>query len=99
SKESAGTLRFSTPAMTVVEGSTALLTVTRTGGTAGGVSVSFFVTDGTTGGFGARNGLDFVLANGTLFFDEGDTSKTIAIPILADALLEGPETFKVSIFP
>ena len=55
----------------------------------------FFIFDGTTGGFGARNGLDFVLTQGgTLFFDEGDTSKTIAIPILADALLEGPETFR-----
>ena len=93
-----GTVRFTTSAMTVVEGSTALLTVTRTGGLAGGVSVPFSVIDNRVGGFGARAGLDFVLAQqGTLFFDEGDTSKTIAIPILVDALLEGPETFQVSL--
>ncbi len=96
-KNAGGTLKFTTSAMTVVEGTIALLTVTRTGGLAGGVSVPFFITDGQTGGFGARNGLDFVLTQGTLFFDEGDTSKTIPIPILADALLEGPETFKVAL--
>lgn len=96
-KDAGGTLRFTTSAVTAVEGSTLLLTVTRTGGLAGGVGVPFFITDGSVGGFSARTGLDFVLTPGILFFDEGEMSKSIAIPILADALLEGPETFQVSI--
>ena len=96
-KDAGGTLRFTTSAVTAVEGSTLLLTVTRTGGLAGGVGVPFSITDGSVGGFSARTGLDFVLAPGILFFDEGETSKSIAIPILADALLEGPESFQVSI--
>src|SRR6185503_4070150 len=96
-KDAGGTLRFTTPAVTAVEGTTLLLTVTRTGGLAGGVAVTFSITDGSVGGFSARTGLDFVLAPGILFFDEGEMSKSIAIPILADGLLEGPESFQVSL--
>ena len=96
-KDAGGTLRFTTSAVTAVEGSTLLLTVTRTGGLAGGVGVPFFITDGSVGGFSARTGLDFVPAPGILFFDEGETSKSIAIPILTDGLLEGPESFQVAI--
>jgi hypothetical protein len=79
----------------IVEGTTAVVTVLRTGGLAGGVRVPFTMFDGTTGGFSARNGLDFVLDSGAVVFEEGETTKTIAIPIFADALLEGPETFKL----
>src|SRR6185436_11403237 len=94
-KDVAGTVRFATSALTVVEGTTAVVTVLRTGGLAGGVRVPFSMFDGTTGGFSARNGLDFVLDSRAVVFEEGETTKTIAIPIFADALLEGPETFKL----
>jgi hypothetical protein len=94
-KDAGGTVRFATSAVTVVEGTTAVLTVMRTGGLAGGVRVPFTMFDGTTGGFSARNGLDFVLDSRAVVFEEGETTKTIAIPIFADALLEGPETFKL----
>jgi hypothetical protein len=96
-KDAGGTLRFTTSAVTAVEGSTLLLTVARTGGSAGGVGVPFSITDGSVGGFSARRDLDFVLPSGILFFDEGEMSQSIVIPILADALLEGPESFQVSI--
>jgi hypothetical protein len=88
-----GVLRFTTSAVTALEGSTALLTVTRTGGLAGGVTVSFFTFVPSA----AVNGLDFVLAPGVLVFEQGETTKTIAVPILGDALLEGPETFVVNL--
>jgi hypothetical protein len=96
-KDSGGVIRFTTSTLTAVESSTVVLTVTRSGGMAGGVSVPFFVTDGSVGGFSARQGLDFLLTSGVVFFDEGETSQTIAIPILSDALLEGPESFQVSL--
>jgi len=88
-----GVLRFTTSAITALEGSTVLLTVTRTGGLAGGVTAPFAAFSPAV----ATNGLDFVLAPGVLVFEQGETTKTIVVPILSDALLEGPETFTVSL--
>ncbi len=87
----AGTLQFSAATYAASEpgaGTTnALVTVTRTGGLAGGVVVSFAAADGT-----ATAGADYTATAGTLTFGLGNTSTTFSVPILADTLVEGDET-------
>jgi hypothetical protein len=83
----AGTVEFSAPVYTTLENAgTAVITVTRAGGTASDVTVDFSTSDGTAGG------LDYVGTAGTLSFAAGETSKTFAITILDDGLGEGVET-------
>ena len=43
----------------------------------------------------ASPGLDFISANGTLFFEANDLVQTIRVPILPDTLNEPNETFRV----
>src|SRR6266851_2729048 len=70
---------------------TALLTVNRTGGATGTVTVDYATSDGT-----ATAGVDYTATAGTLTFLDGETSKTISIPILDDGTLEGgTDTFNV----
>lgn len=85
----AGQLAFSAATFTVSEGGgTATITVTRTGGSAGPVSVSLNTSDGT-----AATGSDY---NGILqqvTWADGETAtKTITIPIVQDSVVEGNET-------
>jgi hypothetical protein len=84
----AGTVQFKLAAYTVDEtAGTAQITVTRSGGSAGGVRVDFATADGT-----ATAGADYTATSGTLTFQLGNTSATFSIPILADTLVEGDET-------
>src|SRR5262249_17482611 len=62
---------------------TATITVTRTGGSDGAVSVNYATSDGT-----ARAGSDYTAATGTLNFAAGETSKTFTIPVLDDSEVE-----------
>lgn len=74
------------------EGSTVRLTVTRSGGTAGPVSVPYSTVVGsaTTADFGA--------VSGTVSWAAGETgAKTISIPISWDGLSEGAEFFTVNL--
>jgi hypothetical protein len=84
-----GTLRFSLSAFTVNEnGAAATITVTRTGGSAGDVSVDFQTSDGT-----ASQPADYLPAAGTLFWTSGDTApKSFQVTIADDLLIEGNET-------
>src|SRR6185436_20088597 len=57
------------------------------------ITVNYAATGGTaTGG-----GIDYTLTSGTLTFNPGDTSKSIAIAITNDALNEGDETIQVTL--
>jgi len=67
-------------------------TVTLSQPTTGPVSVAYFTADGT-----ARAGQDYTAVSGTLTFAPGETSKTIAVPILADGLAEGAESFTLNL--
>jgi hypothetical protein len=69
-----------------------LVTITRTGGSASGVTVNYATSDGT-----ATAVLDYVATSGTVVFDAGETAKTVWIPVLADALLEATETFVLTL--
>jgi len=69
------------------------LTVIRTNGSSGIVSVSFATADVT-----ARQGLDYLYTAGSLTFQNNETLRTINVPIIPDFLLEGNETFVVRLF-
>jgi len=73
-------------------GGSITLTVTRGPGQTGDVTVDYATADGT-----ATAGLDYVADSGTLAFADGQTSQTIVITILDDALIEGDENFFVNL--
>ena len=68
------------------------VTVVRTNGTAGIVSVRYTTADGT-----AKAGVDYIATNNILSFAEGETVKTIAIPVLNDAIREPDKTILLSL--
>ena len=65
----------------------AQITVTRTNGSTGVVSVDYRTGDGT-----ARAGQDYVATSGTLSFADGETVKVFTVPILPDSIQETNET-------
>jgi len=86
-----GDLTFSAPAYSVGESAgSVIVTLLRTNGSTGAVSVEYATVDGT-----ARAGNDYVGQSGTLVFTEGQTSQSIIITILDDSLVEGDEIFTV----
>ena len=86
--DTAGVLQLSRAAYSVTEGAgSALITVTRKGGAAAGVGVSYTTGDGT-----ATEGADYTASSGFLTFGAGEVTKTFLVPILADALAESNET-------
>src|SRR4029077_15811493 len=88
-----GTLQFDSAGYSVNEnGGTATITVTRTGGSDGPVSVDYATSNGT-----ATAGSDYTPASGTLNFAAGETSKTFTIPILDDAAIETDETVNLTL--
>lgn len=90
----AGVLQFSAPSYTVKEnGVSATITVTRTGGSLGAVSVGYATTPGT-----ATAGADYTSKTGILSWLTGIvTAKTIVVPIINDASLEPTEAFTVTL--
>ncbi len=88
-----GSVQFTVSSVQLIEDlGTLTLTVQRTGGTVGDLSVDYSTTDGT-----AIAGQDYTATSGTLIFSSGETSKTIQIPILDDATTEPNETFTVAL--
>jgi hypothetical protein len=73
-------------------GGSATITVNRTQGTSGLVSADYTIV-GTT----ATAGLDFIASSGTLLFQDGQTTQTLTIPILEDALVEGSEKLTITL--
>ncbi|MFL6336657.1 MAG: Calx-beta domain-containing protein [Pyrinomonadaceae bacterium] len=91
----AGQLQFSAASYTAAESAgNAAITVTRTGGSAGAVSVTFATADGT-----AAAGADYTaVSNFTVTFADGDASpKTINVPIADDLLDEPDETVNLTL--
>ncbi|MFZ5648822.1 MAG: BslA/BslB family hydrophobin, partial [Bacillota bacterium] len=90
----AGTIAVNPATYTVAEdGGSISITVTRTGGSAGAVSVGYTTVDGT-----AVQPGDYTQTSGALSWADGDTvSKVISVPVIDDAGVESPETFTVVI--
>ncbi len=85
-------LSFQPASYTVTEGAgTVAVTVNRIGSIASAASVSYSTQSGT-----ATSGDDFPATSGTLNWPAGDGStRTIAVPIINDALVESAEAFTI----
>jgi hypothetical protein len=92
----APTMNLSATTYSVNENGTpsgAAVVVLRSGSTAGATSVNLSLTSGTaTGG-----GVDFDSSTILVAFADGETSKTISLPIIDDSIDEGNETFTLSL--
>jgi azurin len=90
----AGTLQFAVSAVSVSENATTVtITVTRTGGDDGAVSVSYATANGTAVAPG-----DYTAASGTLnWADQDSAPKTFQVTIVNDAITEPDETFTVTL--
>ncbi len=86
-----GSLQLSDASYSVDENVASLsVTITRSGGSAGEVSVDFSTADDT-----ALAGEDYTAASGTLVFADGEMSRNFDVTILDDSLYEGDEGFSV----
>ena len=94
-----GSLQFSNATYSGGEGAGPFtVTVTRTGGTAGTVSVQYATSNGTaTGGGSCGAGIDYVTTSGTLTFLDGETSKTFNVTICNDTDDEPNETINYTL--
>ena len=94
----AGLLQFSAPTYSVNEsGLAATITVTRTGGSTGAISVTY-ATSNATGNGSATAGSDYTAKTGTLNWQAGDTTaKTFTVAITQDTVVEGPETLNLAL--
>jgi hypothetical protein len=82
--------------LTVTEGNAgtvaATLTVTLSAASSETITVAYATGNGT-----ATSGSDYQAASGTLIFAPGETSKTIAVPVIGDHLAEPNETFVIDL--
>ena len=86
-------MQFAQSAYTVDEGGgDAVITLVRTGGSNGTVSVDFSTSDGS-----AKAGLDYTATNGTVTFIAGVFTNTFTIPILESSPLETNQTVTLTL--
>ena len=91
--DSGGTIEFSLDSYLTSEASgQAVITVVRSNGSAGAVTVNFSTANGT-----AIAGSDYTATNGILVFDAGVMSKTFSVPILNDTDIENNETVSLTL--
>ena len=87
------TIQFGNPTFSISEGAAiATITITRSGGTGGAVSITLATSNGT-----ATAGSDYTATSGPVFFNPGETTKTVTIPITDDQLLEANETILLTL--
>jgi hypothetical protein len=90
---SAPTLQMSAAAQDVANtAGSATVTVTRTGDTSGAVDVSYATADGT-----GVAGTHYTASSGTLSFLAGETSKSIAVPVIDRPDAPASRTFTVTL--
>jgi plastocyanin len=84
-----GSLAFSSATYQATEnGGNATITVARSGGSSGAVSVNYSTSNGS-----GTAGNDYTPANGTLNWGNGDSAnKTFQVPVLDDTALDGNKT-------
>ncbi|MFH1493683.1 MAG: Calx-beta domain-containing protein [Pseudomonadota bacterium] len=86
-------VQFNPATATVVEGTDAVITVSRQGSSIGPVTVNYSTANGT-----ALAGSDYLTTTGTLTWSDGDAAdKTISVPVINDYLIEAAENFKVNL--
>ena len=88
-----GRFQFASPTFTANENAgAATVTVDRAGGSNGPASVRLTASGGT-----ATAGVDFTEISTTLVFLDGETSRTVDVPLIDDTLIEGPETVNLTL--
>jgi hypothetical protein len=88
-----GSLQFEAAAYSLAEnGGSLTVTVTRSGGADGEVTVDYATVDGS-----ATAGADYDAAGGTLIFADGETSRSFTVTILDDSDYEGNEDLTLSL--
>jgi hypothetical protein len=89
-----GALQLSAASYAIAQSAgTLTVTITRTGGSSGSVTVAYATADGT-----AVAGKDYTAANGTLQWADGDAvAKTVSIPISNASPFSGSKTFGVTL--
>ena len=86
-----GQLCFSATNYAVNEGDgIAIITVVRTNGTSGSVSVAYTTVAGT-----AFPGENYITTSGALTFNDGDTTKTFSVPIVDNNFVQGTVNLSV----
>lgn len=92
-----GTIQFGANSLGFAENAgSAVITVTRTGGSTGTVTVDYATADGS-GSSGATSPADYTQTSGTLTFLDGEMSKTISIPLPDDSVSEVQKYFFLSL--
>jgi YVTN family beta-propeller protein len=90
---SAGTLQFKTATQTVTEGEAVTLTITRTDGTDGEVSVQYMTTGEST-----ATSSDYTGGSGTLTWDDGEeASQSFTIKVIEDEDVEETESIQLTL--
>lgn len=92
SVEGPGIFSFQNATIAGEEHLAATITVRRTQGASGAASVAYAVAGGT-----ATAGADFTGGSGTLAFADGETQKTITIPMIDDEIYESTETIVLTL--
>src|SRR6185436_18328405 len=88
-----GSLEFIAKDITVLEDvGNAMVKVVRVGGSKGSLSVNYATTGGT-----ATVGTDYTVVSGTLVFADGETEKTILLPVVNDGVTEPEETVELTL--
>jgi uncharacterized delta-60 repeat protein/uncharacterized repeat protein (TIGR01451 family) len=86
-----GQVMFSATNYVFTEGnSNAIITVIRTNGSSGTISVNYLTVPGT-----AVPGLNYTTVSGTITFGNGETVKTFAVPLLENSIAQGPVTLSL----
>jgi len=89
----AGVFRFSPLCVTANESAgPATMTVQRTQGSAGQVTVDYYSTDAT-----ARSNVNYTAVSGTLVFADGQTNQTFTVPLLNDGVTNPPLTVHLTL--
>lgn len=89
----AGSIGFGTFNYSVFEDEgSATITINRQGGSTGSLSVNYATSDMT-----ATAGQDYIATAGTLTFADGETTKTLIIPILTDTINEPTEDVSLTL--
>ncbi len=88
-----GTIGLSASSLNVTEGGRATITITRTGGSSGQVSVNYTTASGS-----AVSGREFTNAQGTITFADNDISpKTFTVQTAANGLVEANKSFTLQL--
>jgi hypothetical protein len=91
-------IQFAASNFNVDEGGSHIdVTVTRTGDTSGTTTVDYSTFDQAAGAAHASQASDYEMAVGTLSFSAGETSKTFRVLVVDDKLVEGNETFGLTL--